>query len=83
MSIGSAGSHLGHDPDRVHELGDGDATQSPRYFQAADRRSVFPEVSKPIRRKLAVSDGVLNVLVAQIVLQRPSIHALIGQLEPG
>jgi putative ABC transport system substrate-binding protein len=38
---------------------------------AADRRSVFPEVSKPIRRKLAVSDGMLDVLVAEIVF--PSV----------
>jgi hypothetical protein len=38
---------------------------------AADRRSVFPEVSKPIRRKLAVSDGMLDVLVAGIVF--PSV----------
>jgi hypothetical protein len=30
----------------------------------------FPELSKPIRRKLAVSDGVLDVLVAEIVLQQ-------------
>jgi hypothetical protein len=33
--------------------------------------------------KFAVSDGMLDVLVAEIVLQRPSIHTLIGQLEPG
>jgi hypothetical protein len=37
---------------------------------AAYRRSVFPEVSKPIRGKLAASDGMLDVLVAEIVLQR-------------
>src|SRR5262249_16244327 len=49
---------------------------------AADRRSVFPEISKPIRRKLAVSDGVLDVLVAAIVSQRASIRALMGELEP-
>jgi hypothetical protein len=56
--------------------------QAMAWWIAADRRSVFPEVSKPIRRKLTVSDGMLDVLVAEIVLQRPSIHTLIGQLEP-
>ena len=43
---------------------------------------VFPEVSKPIRRKLAVSDGVLDVLVAEIVLQGSGIVPIVGKLIP-
>jgi hypothetical protein len=51
--------------DRLLEAEGGRATR-PRA-----RRSVFPEISKPIRRKLAVSDGMLDVLVAEIVF--PSV----------
>jgi hypothetical protein len=43
---------------------------------------VLPEISKPLGRKFAISNRMLDVLVAEIVLQRSSIHALIGQLEP-
>ena len=68
--------------DEVIESRPGWAEPPARAPGRRDRRSVFPEVSKPIRRKLSVSDGVLDVLVTEIVLQRPSIHTLIGQLEP-
>src|ERR1700745_3399917 len=43
---------------------------------------VLPEISKPFGRKFAISNRMLDVLVAEIVLQRPRIHTLIGQLEP-
>jgi hypothetical protein len=43
---------------------------------------VLPEISKPLGRKFAISNRMLDVLVAEIMLQRSSIHALIGQLEP-
>jgi hypothetical protein len=43
---------------------------------------VLPEIAEPLRRKFAISNRMLDVLVAEIVLQRPSIHTLIGQLEP-
>ena len=51
--------------------------------RALARRSlVLPEIAEPLGRKFAISNRMLDVLVAEIVLQRPSIHALIGQLEP-
>ena len=43
---------------------------------------VLPEIAEPLGRKFAISNRMLDVLVAEIVLQRPSIHTLIGQLEP-
>jgi hypothetical protein len=43
---------------------------------------VLPEIAEPFRRKFAISNRMLDILVAEIVLQRPSIHTLIGQLEP-
>jgi hypothetical protein len=33
---------------------------------------VLPEIAKPLGRKLAISNRMLDVLVAEIVLQRPS-----------
>jgi hypothetical protein len=39
---------------------------------------VLPEIAKPLGRKFAISNRMLDVLVAEIVLQRPSIHTLIG-----
>ena len=44
---------------------------------------VLPEISKPLGRKFAISNRMLDVLVAEIVLQRASIHTLIGQLKSG
>ena len=43
---------------------------------------VLPEIAEPLGRKFAISNRMLDVLVAKIVLQRSSIHTLIGQLEP-
>ena len=43
---------------------------------------VLPEIAEPLGRKFAISNRMLDVLVAEIVLQRPSIHTLTGQLEP-
>ena len=43
---------------------------------------VLPEIAEPLGRKFAISNRMLDVLAAEIVLQRPSIHTLIGQLEP-
>jgi hypothetical protein len=42
---------------------------------------VPPEIAEPLGRKFAISNRMLDVLVAEIVLQRPSIHTLIGELE--
>jgi hypothetical protein len=46
------------------------------------RSLVLPEIAEPLGRMFAISNRMLDVLVAEIVLQRPSIHTLIGQLEP-
>jgi len=43
---------------------------------------VLPEIAEPLRRKFTISNRVLDVLVAEIVLQRPCIHTLISQLKP-
>src|SRR4051794_16955209 len=43
---------------------------------------ISPEVLEPIGRKLGVSDGVLDVLMAEVVLQAASVHALVRQLVP-
>jgi hypothetical protein len=42
---------------------------------SAKRSLVLPEIAKPLGRKFAISNRMLDVLVAEIVLQ-------IGQLEP-
>jgi hypothetical protein len=49
---------------------------------SAKRSLVLPEIAEPLGRKFAISNRVLDVLMAEIVLQRPRIHTLIGQLEP-
>ena len=43
--------------------------------------SVLPEASEPVRGKLGVAHGVLDVLVAEVVLQRSRIDTLVCQLE--
>lgn len=42
---------------------------------------VPPEVPEPIRRQLRVPDGVRDIPVAEIRLDRPRINAVAGQLE--
>jgi len=46
---------------------------------AYQSQSTPPEVLKPRRTQFRVSDRVLNVLVAEIGLQRPSVVPLIRQ----
>jgi hypothetical protein len=48
----------------------------------APRSLVLPEIAEPLGRKFAIPNRMLDVLVAEIVLQQPRIHTLIGQLEP-
>ena len=36
---------------------------------------VLPEIAKPLGRNVAISNRMLDVFAAQIVLLRPSIHA--------
>ena len=52
------------------------------HHASANHSLVLPEIAEPLGRKFAISNRMLDVLVAEIVLQRPSIHALIGELEP-
>ena len=49
---------------------------------SAKRSLVLPEIAEPLGSKFAKSNCMLDVFVTEIVLQRPSIDALIGQLEP-
>jgi len=45
--------------------------------------SVLPESIEPIGRKLGVEDGVLDIPVAQIKLDRSGVLAVVGQLVSG
>ena len=45
------------------------------------RQSVLPEASEPVWRQLGVAHGVLDVLVAEVMLQRSRIDTLVCQLE--
>ena len=49
---------------------------------SAPSSSVPPKIFEPVGRHFGVSDGVLNVLVAEVMLQGPRVVAIIGQLEP-
>ena len=44
--------------------------------------SIPPKVLEPVGRHFGVSDGVLNVLVPEVVLQGSRVVTIIGQLEP-
>src|SRR6516164_10026716 len=52
------------------------------WFLQASPSSVPPKVLEPVWRHIGVPDGVLNVLVAKVVLQGPRIVAIVRQLEP-
>jgi hypothetical protein len=43
--------------------------------------SIFPKVSESLGRKLSISDSVLDILVPEIVLPRPRILSIVGELE--
>jgi hypothetical protein len=92
-SIPGAGQRLGrsHRPRRlVGQRAAGAAERSAKVAEDAvtplkdrhrvspKRSLVLPEIAEPLGRKFAISNRVLDVLVAEIVLQRPSIHTLIG-----
>ena len=42
--------------------------------------SIFPEVPEAGGRKLGVANGVLDILVAEVVLQSAGIVAVVGEL---
>src|SRR5262245_59555520 len=44
--------------------------------------SVPPKVLEPIGCHVGVPDGVLNVLVPEVMLQGPRVVAVVGELEP-
>ena len=44
--------------------------------------SVPPKILESVGRHFGVSDGVLDVLVAEVVLQGPRVVAIICELEP-
>src|SRR5262249_45310718 len=48
---------------------------------SAPSLSVLPKVFEPVGRHFGVSDRVLDVLVAQVMLQGPRVVAVVGQLE--
>ena len=50
---------------------------------AAKQTSVAsPEILESVGRHFGVPDRVLNVLVPEVVLQRPRVVAIVGELEP-
>jgi hypothetical protein len=46
------------------------------------RELVPPKVLESVGRHFGVPDRVLNVLVPEVVLQRPRVVAIVGELEP-
>ena len=44
--------------------------------------SVPPKVLEAVGRHLGVPDSMLDVLVAEVVLQRPRVVAVVRELEP-
>src|SRR5262249_61753934 len=44
--------------------------------------SVPPKLLESVGRHFGVSDGVLDVLVPEVMLQGPRVVAIVGQLEP-
>src|SRR5262245_25258571 len=43
--------------------------------------SVLPKISKPVGGKLGVTNRVLDILMAEVVLQRARVMAIIGEFE--
>src|SRR6478672_6489666 len=65
-------------PGRRKGSGQGDRTErSP----LAARPLVLPKIAEPIGSEFSISYRVLDVFVAEVVLQRPGIDALVGELE--
>src|SRR5262245_65009473 len=46
------------------------------------RRQLAPKILEPVWRHFGVSDRVLDVLVPEVVLQRPRVVAIVGELKP-
>jgi hypothetical protein len=59
------------------------AGQSQRY----ERNSPFellilPKILKSFGRQLSVSNGVLDIFVPEVMLERPGVLTIVGELEP-
>src|SRR5215467_11035363 len=52
-----------------------------RHQDAQGLRSASPKVLEPVRRHFGVSDGVLNVLVPEVMLQCARVVAIVGELK--
>lgn len=48
-----------------------------------DHFHAAPEILEAVRRKLAIPDGVLDISMAHVALDRPRIVAVIGKAEAG
>ena len=48
-----------------------------------NRGSIVPEFAESVATELCVTDRVLDVLVAQVVLNRSRILSVVGELESG
>src|SRR5262245_63925788 len=46
------------------------------------RERSTPKLFEPVGRHIGVPDRMLDVLVPQVVLQRPRVVAIVGELEP-
>lgn len=51
-------------------------------FSEDDNVAILPKIPEPIRRQLGVPHRVLDVLVPQVVLDRPGVVPVVRQLEP-
>ncbi len=45
--------------------------------------SVFPKILEPIRRHFGISHRVYDIFVAHVVLKRPCVMPVVGELIPG
>jgi hypothetical protein len=48
-----------------------------------DQVSVLPEILEPIRRHFGVSNRVRDIFVTHVVLERPSVMPIVGELVAG
>ena len=53
------------------------------FRRALPGASISPEVLEPIRREFGIAGGVLDVAVAQVMLDRPCVLPVVGQLIAG
>jgi hypothetical protein len=69
--VGARGAHL-------HIGGRDGTTVAAKGFKAV---LVFPKSVEPITAQLGITNRVLDIPVPEVVLQRPGIDAIVGQLE--